>query len=212
MTHSIFGRTGKPGSHRLYRADPLPPTTQFKDVGGAMLLEVRSTGSQTVVRLDPSQRRTNPVDEDGDPARVSRASPSATRRGSSLPPASWYVTIPNTEEARTLRLPWPAVSHDLNGTRRTSLRLSKLWRTPRAMKKRVTAPRQPRTPPGGWTADRRPPVGPTRAACRQARGEPGARMAWGNQWRTAAPARQHGGVRGSLCQHQGGRHLAQASW
>ncbi len=34
-TQSVFGRPGKPRSHRLYIGDPLPPTTQFKDVGGA---------------------------------------------------------------------------------------------------------------------------------------------------------------------------------
>src|SRR3954469_19630775 len=47
-TGASFGRPSKPRSHRLYRCDPLPTTTQFRDTDGAMLLEVRSTGTQTL--------------------------------------------------------------------------------------------------------------------------------------------------------------------
>jgi hypothetical protein len=47
-THSVFGRPGNPRSHRLYFADPLPATTQFKDPDGTMLVEVLSTGTQTI--------------------------------------------------------------------------------------------------------------------------------------------------------------------
>jgi hypothetical protein len=48
-TNSIFGRDSKPSSHRLYRATGPMKTTKFADpVDHAMLVEVRSTGSQTV--------------------------------------------------------------------------------------------------------------------------------------------------------------------
>jgi hypothetical protein len=48
-TGAVFGRAGKPRSHRLYRADPPPDgTEQWRDVGGTMLVELRSTGGQTV--------------------------------------------------------------------------------------------------------------------------------------------------------------------
>lgn len=56
-TGSVFGRVGKPRSHRLYRSK-VPRTVQFEDPIGTvdengedratMLLELRSTGGQTV--------------------------------------------------------------------------------------------------------------------------------------------------------------------
>ena len=48
-TGSVFGREGKPDSHRLY-VSAVPKTVQFKDPedGDRMLLELRSTGGQTV--------------------------------------------------------------------------------------------------------------------------------------------------------------------
>jgi hypothetical protein len=71
-TNSVFGRPGKPRSHRLYMADPLPATKQFQDPDGTMLLEVRSTGSQTL--FPPSMHPNGEHlrwDEDGDPGDVS---------------------------------------------------------------------------------------------------------------------------------------------
>src|SRR5206468_6628844 len=47
-TESVFGRKSKPGSHRLYRADPAIETVRFQDIDGATLLELRSTGGQTM--------------------------------------------------------------------------------------------------------------------------------------------------------------------
>lgn len=73
-TGAVFGRPGKPASHRVYTCSPLPPSTQFRDVDGAMLLELRSTGTQTV--FPPS---THPCgeevawEEDGVPATVDGA-------------------------------------------------------------------------------------------------------------------------------------------
>ena len=47
-TGSVFGRKGKPGSHRLFTS-AVPKTVQFQDPdGGGMLLELRSSGGQTV--------------------------------------------------------------------------------------------------------------------------------------------------------------------
>ena len=47
-TSCIFGRVGKPCSHRLYVATSTDSTTQYEDVDGTMLVEYRSTGAQTV--------------------------------------------------------------------------------------------------------------------------------------------------------------------
>lgn len=48
-TQRIHGRKSKPESHRWYEADPVPAPMQFADVDGAMLIELRSTGQQTVI-------------------------------------------------------------------------------------------------------------------------------------------------------------------
>lgn len=47
-TAGIFGRAGKPGSHRLYVCEPIPRVTQFRDVDGTMIVELRGTGGQTI--------------------------------------------------------------------------------------------------------------------------------------------------------------------
>ena len=48
-TGSVFGRASKPDSHRYYRCDPPPDTKQFKAPDGSMVVELRSTGTQTVI-------------------------------------------------------------------------------------------------------------------------------------------------------------------
>jgi hypothetical protein len=57
-TGMIHGRTGNPASHHWYQIEgDIPATAQFKDpVSGQMLIELRSTGGQTVV---PPSRYTN---------------------------------------------------------------------------------------------------------------------------------------------------------
>jgi hypothetical protein len=77
VSNCIFGRASKARSHRLYNADPLIATEKFrdplanKDDHNGMLVELRSTGCQTLV--PPS---TNPTGErvayadDGEPAHV----------------------------------------------------------------------------------------------------------------------------------------------
>ncbi|HEX8911604.1 MAG TPA: bifunctional DNA primase/polymerase [Humisphaera sp.] len=48
-TGAVFGRPSKPRSHRLYAADPVPAATeQFQFTKGEMLVELRSSGGQTV--------------------------------------------------------------------------------------------------------------------------------------------------------------------
>src|SRR5215831_11692106 len=47
-TDSIFGRYSKPRSHWLYRVPEPTNTLRLKDVGGGVLLELRSNGCQTV--------------------------------------------------------------------------------------------------------------------------------------------------------------------
>lgn len=70
-TAAVFGRIGKPHSHRLYVVGSAPSTARFRDTDGTTLVELRSTGGQTV--FPPS---THPNGEkitwqaSGDPARV----------------------------------------------------------------------------------------------------------------------------------------------
>jgi hypothetical protein len=47
-TGCIYGRATKPASHWWYQANPIPSTAQFQDVDGTMLVELRSTGLQTL--------------------------------------------------------------------------------------------------------------------------------------------------------------------
>ncbi len=58
-TDMIHGRPSKPRSHWWFIADPLPRTERFEDVDGATLVELRSTGGQTVVppSIHPSGER-----------------------------------------------------------------------------------------------------------------------------------------------------------
>jgi hypothetical protein len=77
-TAARFGRTGTPGAHRLYRvAEPLS-TTQYRDplttpgAGRSMLVELRSTGAQTLV--PPSIHPSGEAilwQQDGEPAQIS---------------------------------------------------------------------------------------------------------------------------------------------
>ena len=47
-TAAIFGRPGNPRSHRLYVVESLPATRKFEAPDGKMLVELRSTGCQTI--------------------------------------------------------------------------------------------------------------------------------------------------------------------
>jgi Bifunctional DNA primase/polymerase, N-terminal len=77
-TDSVFGRASKPRSHWLYIIEPAAKTVRFQDPtspsSSAMLVELRSTGAQTV--FPPS---THPIGErvewhsDGEPARIDPA-------------------------------------------------------------------------------------------------------------------------------------------
>ncbi len=44
----IFGRVSKPNSHWMYIVDPVPKTSRFQCPDGRVLIEVRSTGAQTM--------------------------------------------------------------------------------------------------------------------------------------------------------------------
>ncbi len=49
-TNMRHGRTGKPDSHYWYLTTPIPPQTiRYKDTDGTTLIELRSTGGQTLV-------------------------------------------------------------------------------------------------------------------------------------------------------------------
>lgn len=48
-THMCTGRVGNPFSHRWYLADPLPATRRFVMPDGRVSVELRSTGSQTLI-------------------------------------------------------------------------------------------------------------------------------------------------------------------
>jgi len=69
-TGAIFGRNTKPQSHRLYVCDPPPDTQQFQ-FDKAMLVELRSTGVQTMA--PPSVHPSGELVEwavEGEPAKV----------------------------------------------------------------------------------------------------------------------------------------------
>lgn len=72
-TRAIFGRPGKPRSHRLYAATEPVRTIKFKaPMTGEMLVEIRSTGAQTVFpgSVHPSGEPIN-WEVDDEPERVS---------------------------------------------------------------------------------------------------------------------------------------------
>jgi AAA domain len=72
-TALVFGRKAKRRSHRYHRADPLPTTAQFRDIDsdGTMLVELRSSGSQTVWPPGPYPGdEASAFDADGEPAQV----------------------------------------------------------------------------------------------------------------------------------------------
>jgi putative DNA primase/helicase len=71
-TEAVFGREGKPRSHRLYTCSI--GTEKFADVDGAMLVEIRSTGVQTIFpgSTHPNGERVE-WHEDGEPAAVEAA-------------------------------------------------------------------------------------------------------------------------------------------
>lgn len=96
-THARFGRTSRRASHWLYRCDPPPPATRklqhLVEGKRATLVEVRSTGSQTIFpgSTHPSGE---PIewDEHGEPAGVDADDLFASARrlaGASLLTMSW---------------------------------------------------------------------------------------------------------------------------
>lgn len=70
-TGFVFGRASKLGSHRLFVCDPAPPPQKFSAPDGTTLIELRSTGQQTVVppSLHPNGELYE-FSEHGEPARV----------------------------------------------------------------------------------------------------------------------------------------------
>ncbi|MDA2912980.1 bifunctional DNA primase/polymerase [Acidobacteriia bacterium AH_259_A11_L15] len=68
-TEAVLGRPSNPASHWLYLADPLVGSAKFQDTDGKTLLELRSSGCQTV--FPPSQHSGEIVAwyKDGEPAR-----------------------------------------------------------------------------------------------------------------------------------------------
>jgi hypothetical protein len=72
-TERIHGRPGNPRSHRWYVVDdpPAKATTPFKDLKGAVLVEVRSTGGQTLVPPSTHPSREQYVwDAEAEPTRL----------------------------------------------------------------------------------------------------------------------------------------------
>src|SRR5262249_42372899 len=48
FTSWVAGRKSSPRSHRWFKCIPTPATTQYKDVDGQMLVELRAGGTQTI--------------------------------------------------------------------------------------------------------------------------------------------------------------------
>jgi len=71
-TPAQFGRPSKPRSHRLYRVKSPVSTTKHKSKSAGMIVEVRSTGSQTVFPGSEHESREmiEWEDEDADPAEI----------------------------------------------------------------------------------------------------------------------------------------------
>src|SRR5437763_1463257 len=69
----VHGRPGNPASHRWYVVDdpPAKASTGFEDLDGKKLIELRSTGAQTLVppSLHPDLDQLR-WEKDGEPARV----------------------------------------------------------------------------------------------------------------------------------------------
>jgi putative DNA primase/helicase len=70
---AVFGRGGKPRSHRLYRVKGAAPSLTFKDpIAGDMLVELRGDGGRQTVfppSIHPSGERIE-WEADGDPATI----------------------------------------------------------------------------------------------------------------------------------------------
>ena len=71
QTGMVHGRKSKPRSHRYYRIGNSPAPARFTDVDGSCLLEIRSTGQQTIVppSVHPSGERIRWVEE-GSPKKL----------------------------------------------------------------------------------------------------------------------------------------------
>lgn len=71
-TPAVFGRPGKPRSHRIYRVSGPVATTKHRSKSAGMLVELRSTGAQTV--FPPSVHESGEAimwdDEEAEPALV----------------------------------------------------------------------------------------------------------------------------------------------
>ena len=48
-TNMVHGRPGNPRSHHWYVTSPVPGISQWRDVDGIMLLELRGTGDHTII-------------------------------------------------------------------------------------------------------------------------------------------------------------------
>jgi hypothetical protein len=68
-TGCIFGRDGKARSHYLYRASGVK-TRPYRDLDGSTLVELRSSGSQTIVPPSVADGKLRAWDRDGEPANV----------------------------------------------------------------------------------------------------------------------------------------------
>ncbi len=70
-TAAIFGRKSKPASHRLYLCELVPRTQSFKDRDGTVLVEIRSTGAQTIFPPSVADGEVREWVTDEEPARIS---------------------------------------------------------------------------------------------------------------------------------------------
>jgi len=92
-TGAVFGRRSKPASHFLYVCSPSPMSAQFRDPNGKMLVELRSTGLQTV--FPPSRHSGEQV------SWVSNGEPATTEKN------YLYSKLAKLAAAALLAMRWP---------------------------------------------------------------------------------------------------------
>lgn len=132
-TDSKFGRASKPRSHWIYRISAPMETQKFRSKSAGMLVEIRSTGAQTVFppsvhesgeQIDWDQEGAEPAVVDPDELRecVQRLANAVFTSIGETPPSSEEALPPKTEQST------PKATLDIDMAKRASLCLAAMLR------------------------------------------------------------------------------------